>query len=928
MPSAPQTSRREFLRLAAAGGIAVIVMPYPSFGAFGQTATGAGTIPSENHGWMGSPGQARYRIDGVPKVTGAKIYARDFHARDLTGWPKQEAHALVLRVGRFNQTFTGVNLKILPPELQPYRTITNDDLVRDKINELWYDDPQPMFVPVGGSASLLGQPAAILFFDAAQKYREAARLLQFHEDALLYGGDIVPVKLSQPFPSSEIFLTRFEDQFSQVKNGPSNPNGSLPVDRLAQEYRKKIRDRMGSAGLKLYKQTYTTQVVDPMFLEPEAGLAWYDPAAETLQLLMGTQSTNGDIASAGSQTGAIFHQSAFAVNTVILHPCYPGGGFGGRDVSPFLALLAIAGVYAGRPVRIAYDRFAQFQSGIKRNASTAEVTIAVNPQGKFAGLENHLVLRGGGKRNYSPFVAQLAGFSAGNSYHFPVSSVDSKAQSTYGVTGGSMRGFGGPQAFFAVESLVDEIAASMSLDPIELRLQNVLHEGDGTVTGYNLQGDVRLAEICKLAQQTRLWSERKAEQAKRAGTNKLWGVGFALSMEAYGVGRDGMMAAVEIGSNGEIGVITNCVDMGNGSATSLAISTASSLGANAGKIQMGEVPFFMTNLPLESGGKPQWDNPEWTASWAISSSACLTAFQQVHVVEQASRVIFLTGLWPAALALWGKKKGDLKPDDSHWENGQLLAPNLRPLALKEIARRAFADGNIIGAAVHAVYQGQWVTAEYEIDDEVYRWPLDALATREASSNLEELVPTNRGQWPLDAHRLERTPTEYEFQPRRNTIPPPANSQYYGRSLYAPAGALVAVEVDRTTGHVDVLAVELFLDAGRVIQPDLLSGQFEGGVAMGIGYALLEELPPETGGAGDGTWNLNRYRVALAGDMPLQHLKLNILPVNGPDAKGKGIAETVMCPIAPAIANAITHATGKRFRALPITPEKIRQSLGS
>jgi CO/xanthine dehydrogenase Mo-binding subunit len=929
VPAGPQTSRREFLRLAAAGGIAVIVMPYPSFDVFGQTATGAVAIPSEDHGWMGPPGQARYRIDGLPKVTGAKIYARDFHARDLNGWPKQEAHALVLRVGHFNRTFTGVNLKILPPELQPYRTITNDDLVRDKIAGLWYDDPQPMFVPVGGSASLLGQPAAILFFDAAQKYREAVRLLQFHEDALLYGGDIVPVKVSEPFPRSAMFLTRFEDEFSQVKNGPSDPNLPGPVNELAHQFREKIRERMGSTGLKLYKQTYTTQVVDPMFLEPEAGLAWYDSASETLQLLLGTQSSDGDIASAGSQMGAIFHDSAFRVNKVVLHPCYPGGGFGGRDVSPFLALLAIAGAYAGRPVSIANDRFAQFQSGIKRNASTSEVTIAVNDQGKFAAIENHLILRGGGTRNYSPVVAQLAGFSAGNSYNFPVSSVDSKAQSTYGVTGGSMRGFGGPQAFFAVESLVDEIAGSMSLDPIELRLQNVLHEGDGTVTGYKLQGDVRLAEICKLARETQLWSGRNAQQAKRAGTNKLWGVGFALSMQAYGVGRDGVMAAVEIGADGEIGVITNCVDMGNGSATSLAISTANSLGANAGKIQMGEVPFFETNLPLESGGKsPRWNDPRWTASWAISSSACLTAFQQVHVVEQASRVIFLTGLWPAALALWGKNKGDLKPDASRWENGQLLAPNLPPLALKDIARRAFADGNIIGAAVHAVYQGKWIAADYEVDNEVYRWPLDAVATRAASSPTEEFAPTNRGQWPLDAHRLEFTPAAYEFHERFNTILPPPNSQNYGRSLYAPAGALVAVEVDKTTGRVDVLALELFLDAGRVIQPDLLSGQFEGGVAMGIGYALLEELPLETGGAGDGTWNLNRYHVALAGDMPLQHLKLNILPATSPDAKGKGIAETVMCPIAPAIANAITHAIGKRFRDLPITPEKIRQSLGS
>ena len=100
---------------------------------------------------------------------------------------------------------------------------------------------------------------------------------------------------------------------------------------------------------------------------------------------MGTQSTNGDIATAGSETGALFNGSTFPVKTVQLYPCYPGGGFGGRDTSPFLALLAVAGVYAGRPVRIANDRFAQFQSGIKRNASTSEVTIAVDQSGKIRG---------------------------------------------------------------------------------------------------------------------------------------------------------------------------------------------------------------------------------------------------------------------------------------------------------------------------------------------------------------------------------------------------------------------------------------------------------------------------------------------------------------------------------------------------------------
>jgi CO/xanthine dehydrogenase Mo-binding subunit len=97
------------------------------------------------------------------------------------------------------------------------------------------------------------------------------------------------------------------------------------------------------------------------------------------------------------------------------------------------------------------------------------------------------------------------------------------------------------------------------------------------------------------------------------------------------------------------------------------------------------------------------------------------------------------------------------------------------------------------------------------------------------------------------------------------------------------------------------------------------GQAEGGIAMGIGYALLENLPLEAGGAGDGTWNLDRYHVALASDMPK---RLSITPLPSTEPTAKGIAEAVLCPIAPAIGNAIAHATGKRFRSLPITAAHI------
>ena len=150
--------------------------------------------------------------------------------------------------------------------------------------------------------------------------------------------------------------------------------------------------------------------------------------------------------------------------------------------------------------------------------------------------------------NYSPFVSDLSTFSAGNSYNFPLASVDSQAMSSFGVTGGSMRGFGGPQTFFAVESLVDEIAASLGADPIELRRQNVLQQGDETVTGYKLSDDVRLEEICKLAAADaaleRTPTPSKAKRRRGRRNFGAWDLRWRCRPTASGC--DGMMAAVEI----------------------------------------------------------------------------------------------------------------------------------------------------------------------------------------------------------------------------------------------------------------------------------------------------------------------------------------------------------------------------------------------
>jgi CO/xanthine dehydrogenase Mo-binding subunit len=302
-----------------------------------------------------------------------------------------------------------------------------------------------------------------------------------------------------------------------------------------------------------------------------------------------------------------------------------------------------------------------------------------------------------------------------------------------------------------------------------------------------------------------------------------------------------------------------------------------------------------------------WKNPRYTKNFALSSSSCITAFHQVHALQQASLVLFRTGVWPAACAVWGIDPGH-RPElwkQAHWRGERLVLPGKPPLGRREIAARlhsAPADHGVAGAMVHAYFSGRWVSASYEVGTLREHWPIDGLATRQAGAET------------------------YENHLRADVVPPPPRSQYYGRSLYAPSGTLAAVEVDRESGQISVVHVHGYLDAGVVRQPDLLSGQFQGGVAMGVGYALLEELPLGRGGAGEGDWNLDRYHVALAGDLPLGRIELELLPPHGHNAAGKGIAEAVLCPIAPAIANAVADATGHRFRSLPITPAKVREAL--
>jgi CO/xanthine dehydrogenase Mo-binding subunit/aerobic-type carbon monoxide dehydrogenase small subunit (CoxS/CutS family) len=153
-----------------------------------------------------------------------------------------------------------------------------------------------------------------------------------------------------------------------------------------------------------------------------------------------------------------------------------------------------------------------------------------------------------------------------------------------------------------------------------------------------------------------------------------------------------------------------------------------------------------------------------------------------------------------------------------------------------------------------------------------------------------------------------------------TTPLDENGQGSPYAVYGFGAHMAEVEVDIELGTVGVTKITAAHDVGKAINPMLVEGQIEGGAAQGLGMALMEEFFP---GSGE---NLHDYLIPTVGDMP----PVESILIEDPSPIGpfgaKGIGEQALIPTAPAILNAIHHATGARIRRVPATPDRVRAGI--
>ena len=267
--------------------------------------------------------------------------------------------------------------------------------------------------------------------------------------------------------------------------------------------------------------------------------------------------------------------------TVIQTPI--GGAFGGKEDVPseLCARSALAARVVGRPVKMVYRRHDDAQLTSKRHPFQMHYKIGVTSDGRLLAAVINLEENAGAYATLSSVVSYRAAMQAMGPYVIPNIKVLSTAYYTNLPHAGAFRGFGSPQATFGHERIMDHIAGQLGIDPVELRLKNVLHPGDMTLTGHQLEASVGIEATIKQAADAADWVDWRRKNTSNGRYR--FGIGIAAShygncLGAAGWAMDGAAAKIQIRRDGSVTLAYGLSEMGQGANTVITQMAAEVLG--------------------------------------------------------------------------------------------------------------------------------------------------------------------------------------------------------------------------------------------------------------------------------------------------------------------------------------------------------------
>jgi CO/xanthine dehydrogenase Mo-binding subunit len=263
-----------------------------------------------------------------------------------------------------------------------------------------------------------------------------------------------------------------------------------------------------------------------------------------------------------------------------------GGAFGGKEDYPSVIAshAALLARKCGHPVKIVYDRMEDLAATTKRHPSRVRHRTAVDRDGKVLAMDIAIATDGGAYATLSSTVLSRATLHSPGPYVCPNVRVRSQAWATNTVPYGAFRGFGAPQTVFAIERHMDEIAAAIGMDPIELRRRNFLHDGDTTATEQVMREPVILDKLLDRALTESDYHARRARFAKENPDSTVKrGMGIAAFYHGSGFTGSGerylnSLAGVEVTPEGEVRVLVSSTEFGQGTNTILTQVASEAIG--------------------------------------------------------------------------------------------------------------------------------------------------------------------------------------------------------------------------------------------------------------------------------------------------------------------------------------------------------------
>jgi CO/xanthine dehydrogenase Mo-binding subunit len=294
--------------------------------------------------------------------------------------------------------------------------------------------------------------------------------------------------------------------------------------------------------------TFDSDTVHQGYLETQAALVNVDPLGN-IDVYTSTQAAFH----CRNQVAATLGVSHHKVN---IEPMPVGGGFGGKFVL-IEPLVAAAAVAVQKPVLLQYTRIEDFSAANPAPDCRIQLKVGAKRDGTLTALQSHVIFNGGSGA-WSPI--EIAAILMGGYYRVPNLEITGYEVLTNKTTMGAYRAPGAQQGTFAIESVMDELARRLELDPLELRLKNCVVEGDPRPNGSDWPR-IGLKETLEAIQQHPIWQNR---EQSRAG-----GRGVGLAVGGWPGGLQPASAACRLDEDGTLTVVLGSVDL-NGTNTTFA----------------------------------------------------------------------------------------------------------------------------------------------------------------------------------------------------------------------------------------------------------------------------------------------------------------------------------------------------------------------